>query len=361
MQKINLVVADSDAQYLDLFISYLRNSDYAGKFSVKSFSSKDKLGQFLNDNELCDILLTIPEFADDIQSIESTCIMLLQEDWPTSAADRYTGVYKYQPLNQLLSQVVSTYSEKEERAYQHLGGNRKTRILSVYSAQGGTGKSTFAVNLASQLASQSLKVFYLNLEHLNFTPFHTLDSNNFSKILYYLKANPQQIKAQFESLRKHDPYTRVDYFEPLQVSREILDMSSEEASLLVEIIAERAFYDVLIIDLESSVHERIIGSLQMSDVIFWMVIDDVQCLNKTRMLLYEFKQSQKDSLAQLLPRIRFIQNKRLNSNLNNLEDYGLNINGYLPYVPEWKAISNVEQIYGSLFFKQEAGKIYARL
>lgn len=360
MQKINLVVADNDLKYLDLLINYIRNSDYAGKFFIKSFSHKDKLQEFLKTNEVYDILLTTPGFIHDTYDIEHSYIVLLQEEPPSSLYNS-NDIHKYQPLNQLLSQVVSIYLEKEDKAYRNLCGNRKTRTVSVYSAQGGTGKSTFSINLAAQLASQSQKVFYLNLEHLSYTPFPIVNSNDFSKVLYYLKANPQQIKTQFESFKKHDAHSRVDYFEPLLVAREMLDMTGEEISLLVDIIVERAFYDVLIIDLDSTTHERITAALHKSDVICWLVTDDVQCLNKTRILLNELRESFNDSFGNISSRIRFIQNKRLNQSSNSFEEYGIRLDGYMPYVPEWKAVNHINQLYESLFFKQEAGKIYSRL
>lgn len=363
MQKINLVIADSDTRYLDLLVSYIRTSDYAGRFTVKTFSNRDNFHLFLSLPTGMDLFLVSLDMLKELgdNALKNATILLTEDN--TANSHEFHSVYKYQPLNQLLTQALAFYLERDEQGYQKVRGNRKTTVVSVYSAQGGIGKTTTAANLAVQLAGQGKKVFYLNLEYLNYTPFSSQEgqTGSYSKVLYYLKANPRQLMSQFESLKQHEPNYRVDYFEPVEVSQEMLHMTREDAEMLVDVVVEKAFYDFLIIDLDSSVHERVIGAMEKSDLVLWLVIDDAQCLQKTRMLLSEFKHFSVINNARLMAQTRFIVNRQLSPQNQLDSQHGIAASGYLPYVPEWKTVNRAEQLFSSSFFRQEVGKIMLRL
>jgi cellulose biosynthesis protein BcsQ len=363
MERINIIIADSDTDYLDLFVNYIRTSDYANKFAVKSFSRRESLEQYINSPGDSGIYLVTPELMpEDPISLSGSAVIVLKNESGKSSVI-YPEVYKYQALNLLLDEVLKYYLQEDEEGYRKLSGNRATRIISIYSANGGVGKSTLAINLAAQLARQNQKVFYLNLEFLSSAQIwlQSSDNNDFSKVLYYLKTNPNQVEAKFETLKKHDQLLNIDFFESPNIALEMLDLNREEVKTLIDIVANKGVYDVIISDLESSIGERIIGSLESSDVILWLVTDDIQSLHKTRNLMQEFTRIMNDEYAGIFKKVKFVLNKRLNMLATNPADFGINLTGFLPYIPEWKAINRKEQLLTSSFYNQEVIKLYSSL
>lgn len=363
MDRIKLIIADKDTEYLDLFMDYIRSSDYSGKFSITSVTREDVLERYLHSPDIFDVLLVTNEFLEISKNANVDIPVIVLQDNVATGPTNTSEIYKYQALSQILSQVLSIYLQENERGRQAISGNHSTRVVSVFSAAGGTGKTTVALNLAARLAEEGQEVFYLNLEYLSSSPvlLAPTASNDFSRLLYYLKAKPGQAEASFESISKREPALRIDYFDTVQMSREMLDISREDASALVELICSRGRYDLVIIDLESSSHERVFGALEKSDLIYWLVLDDIQVLHKTRALFTDYQSQLDTAYNRLIRRVRLILNKRLQTIYNPPEHFGLSLSGYLPYIPEWKNVTSPGQLLSSTTFKTALSNLHRSL
>lgn len=360
MGKIELIIADRDTIYLEYFSNFIRTTDFSDKFILKSFSRKESLEIYLESQSKIDILLVqlnlVPNYVST--PVVDTLVYLTDDDKGLEDTD-IPSLYKYQPLNQLLSKVTSHYLEKHNYRTIRASEGGRTQVIAIYSGMGGSGKTTTALNLARQMASVEKKVLYLNLEFLNSTGplFHAEEGNHFSRILYYLKSNTSQLMAKLEELKRHDLQTRIDYFEPLQNSEEMLDMTKEDVKVLIETIVSMGSYDLVILDLESSTHERIVSALLNSDFIFWLLQDDVQCLEKNRLLLKEYQCLLDKNYSTLIKNTRFVMNRYTGKLANNLKDYGFVLDGHLPYIPEWKTVNQIDQLMKAPFFNKEVVKL----
>lgn len=363
MDRIKLVIADKDTNYLDLFMDYIRSSDYGRKFNIKSFTRGDALEKHLHSSDIFDMILVTPEFVDISKKAGLGIPIIVLQDSAVSDSGNLAEVFKYQALNQLLSQVLSIYLQENETGRKTISGTHNSRVISVFSAAGGTGKTTVALNLATRLVEEGQEVFYLNLEYLSSSPvlLAPTASNDFSRLLYYLKAKPTQAQASFESFRKREPALGFGYFDTVQMPREMLDMSREDASALVELICSRGSYDLVVVDLEASSHDRIRGALEKSDLIYWLVLDDIQVLHKTRALFTDYQSQLDTAYNRLIRRVRLILNKRLQTIYNPPEHFGLNLSGYLPYVPEWKNVTSPGQLLASSTFKMAVSNLHRSL
>jgi len=363
MDRIKLVIADKDTNYLDQFMDYIRSSDYGRKFSIKSFTREDAFDKYLHSSDIFDVILATPDFVDMSQKAGLGIPIIVLQESAVSGPNKMPEIFKYQALSQLLSQVLSIYLQENESSRQTISGTHNSRVVSVFSAAGGTGKTTVALNLAARLAEEGQEVFYLNLEYLSSSPvlLAPTASNDFSRLLYYLKAKPAQAQASFESIRKREPALGFDYFDTVQMPREILDMSREDASALVELLCSRGSYDVVVIDLESSSQERILGALEKSDLIYWLVLDDIQVLHKTRALFTDYQSQLDTTYNRLIRRVRLILNKRLQTIYNPPDHFGLNLSWYLPYVPEWKNVTSPSQLLASTTFKMAVSNLHRSL
>ncbi|OEF99077.1 hypothetical protein BHF71_02525 [Vulcanibacillus modesticaldus] len=306
------------------------------------------LERYLKTNRDIDILLIDPELVPDERLITGIDVIILLEELDhLNEESAFPTILKYQPLNQLISRIFSIYLENHDKAKKKFLGKKRTTVLSVYSALGGSGKTTLAVNLVKTLTTIEKNVFYLNLEYLGSTEFlfSSKRSNDFAKLLYYLKTNQEQLVSKIEALKKYDLNLKVDYFEHFSYPEEIQEMSKNDIEILIDALVNIGNYDYIIIDLDSSLNERIIGSMNKSNYVLWLLLDDIIGLQKTTILLNQLKNTFNSEYQDFYRKISFILNKFLGQDTkNDITDFGFQLNGYLPYIPDWKTITDGQQL-----------------
>lgn len=113
MKKISLVIGDEDISYIESLANYIRNSDYSSRFNVKLFSQQEHLNQYISSSTNINVLLANNSFLEANENIENndieSIIKLLEQ--PNEEESSQT-VFKYQPLNNLLSEVIRIYYER---------------------------------------------------------------------------------------------------------------------------------------------------------------------------------------------------------------------------------------------------------
>ncbi len=354
MGRIDLIIVDKNLEYIELLTRYIRETEYEKKFLIKTFSNVEYLEKYLESHSSIEILLIDAEDLSEILSHKSIKLIILLSD--TSVIDekcQYDCIYKFQPLNKIVSRILGLYLEKCSGWINLIEGN-KTKVISVYSASGGSGKTTLAINLAKQLAIRYKKVFYLNLESINATEifFSKSESYDFSKILFYLKNNPSIVVSRIETYKKYSPDINVDYIETFINSNELFEMSKNDIKILLEAIKSLEIYDYIILDLETSLQEYVISSLLESKLIFWPILDDIQSIHKTKNVIKLLHNNLDEvEYLDLTKSINFILNKYSDKDIkNDFSKYEINLSGHLPYVPEWETIINKNQIFNNYLY-----------
>lgn len=359
MKKIRIVIADPNTQYMDSLAAFMRTSDEASKFILTFFSNRENLNSYIKQGENIDIVLISPEIYDENLRIDKQATLIfLEDDQIESRDDKVKTVYRYQRLNQLVSNVLSIYYEENITANQLLARSKETKVISVYSPVGGTGKTTIATNLSKQLALTGAKVFYLNLETFNSTRlyFTSEEDDPTLQIFYYVKTSTTQLSSKIEALKKYDPYSMVDYFD-LEVSAdEMLEITGKEVKKLINGIVDTGSYDYVIVDLDSSLHERNKSILIECDQIIWPLNNDAQSFFKSNAFLEEEeKLIGKENVIK--DKMLVIVNQYEGSLNDSLGDLAFSINGYLPYIPAWESSQDAPIILNNDAFNQEVQAI----
>jgi cellulose biosynthesis protein BcsQ len=366
MKKIHLVIGDEDTKYIELFANYIRATEHAGKFSIKLFSQKENMEQYLETQSHINVLLATPAMLpDDIRSISSSVsagsVIKLEDDRLSSVEVDLPSVYKYQPLNKLISEILAIYYDEHGKQTSLLGKDQQSQVVAIYSATGGTGKTTFAVNLCRQIALQGASVFYLNLELMNSTPMFFAgdeESDVSSQVLYYAKANPKQLVSKIESLKKHDAYSKIDYFDLAVNAEEMLDLSEQDVEQLIDGLINTENYNYIVIDLDDAFDDRVKAALKSSSRIFWLLNNDLQSFHKTAYLLQQIDQLLEYSVSD---QVHLTLNRHTGQLAEGLSAYGLSVRGYLPYIPEWKNVHDSDQLTSSPVFDEEVLKLFSEV
>ncbi|WP_010273540.1 AAA family ATPase [Paenibacillus senegalensis] len=358
MIKRTVGILDQNEAYLHRLMSFARTSQAGQQFILKAFSHWPSV---MACDEAIDILLADPRLLQDIEGSAACKVVYLidQERKETEHEDLY--LYRYQPLNQLFDRLAALVMDLDSPKRVYGTNPGQAQVIAIFSAGGGSGKTTLAINLARSLSQKGNKVFYLNMETFSCGQlFSASGQRPFEKMLYYVKSKADSLPTKLAWLKMIEPATKLEYIEPCGNPLEMEEMTDEDTLFLLEGITHLN-YDYIIIDCSSCFHQRIMTSLAWSHHILWLIHDDFQLLDKTKAALLRFQQAALAGSEGARPKIHFILNKYTGHVLNPIKEYGFTPAAYLPYIPNWKSVNHVQALAAESSYNDELMKWFLPL
>jgi hypothetical protein len=356
MDKISVIIADPDERYTSILASFVRSGDYANQFSLACFTQPEALNQVIRQIERSWSLYVVHESlaASIIPMIGDGELVLLCEQAVSEEGGIDKRIAKYQPLNQFFAKLKSFCVKETDSGGMWRYNRERCRASTIYSAAGGAGKTTVAVNLAAQWAQKGKNVFLLSLEPFPSYPWieNLSRGAGLSRFLYYVRSQHQQLPEKLEQCKSYDPSLKLSCFAPPDNLLELEEMTEEDVAGMIRCVRGSGVYDELLIDLGSGLHKRVLGALGECDRICWLVVDDAYCRAKTNQALRRLAEYEKQAEVSIIGKIGFWQNKCLDMHSANFGEK-VAIEGGLPYIPEWKSASgNPRPLLDSLQFNE---------
>lgn len=333
-----IVLAVTQREYAAKLADYLREEQ--PDWDISAFTHESALRRELQESRSIDLLVGQ---RDLLQSVEewsagiSKIMVLVMEK--SLNVGKWQEIVQYQPLPVLLSGIRDGF-EKEA-----IPIRKGCQVLSVFSASGGTGKTTVALNLVRQAGERGLRTFYLNMEVLNSTSqlFGKGEPDSLSRLLYTLQIHPEEWVSQLDQLCKYQSHLRADYIDAPDHPGERLALTTELLTRLIEGIRETGRYDLVVIDPDSGAGDWHRGLVEISDKVAWITLDDSQVLMKTAKLLRYWE----ERLSGMISKILFVLNKGHGGGMvNRWELPGGTPAVMLPYIPQWKAVDQIHRLLG---------------
>lgn len=296
MGRIRLIIADNDIEYLVNFEKFLL-VNYPQRFELFSFSSTEKLTDFLIHTEGIDILIISSRIHEnDMRISVAELVLILSENGPAyspmpgrhsaATSEGFETLHKYQHMDKLVSEIIRIYSEKSHKNCS-ISGHGNTRIIGVYSPSGGTGSSSIAAGCSILSARRGMKSFYLNMEVMPSTDmfFHGECAKTFSNVIFHLKGNGGNLQLKLEGAKCVDTKSGVHYFKPPENILELNELTDPEINSLLDGLKSSAVYDYIFIDMSSGLNSLNAAILRLADVILLVIDQD----RRTMIKLEKFK------------------------------------------------------------------------
>ena len=250
---IRIVLADSNMEYLRRLEMVLANYK---DLAISIYTDKAALETALRSKKI-DILLFGSDIYDGQVSLskETLAVMLYDADElvPESLRD-FKKVNKYQRIGTIYQQVMYEFSEYARSSGMVIGGN-KTKTIIFYSPVGGAGKTTLALATALKLSMEGKKTFFLSFEDAP-SDECVLPNNNekgISEIAAVMESNIDfAIKIQGLLQQKNENLFYLKHFDS---PNDVYELSGEEKEKLVEIIENTKLFDVIVLDMGSSLKQ----------------------------------------------------------------------------------------------------------
>ena len=251
---IRIVLADSNMEYLRRLEMVL--ADYKD-LAISIYSDKSALENALRSNKKIDILLFGSDIYDGQVSVskDTLAVMLydVDETVPESLKD-FKKVNKYQRIGTIYKQIMYEFSEYARNRGVVIGGN-KTKTIVFYSPVGGAGKTTLALATALKLSMEGKKTFFLSFEDAP-SDECVLPNNSdkgISEVAAVMESNIDfAIKIQGLLQQKNENLFYLKHFDS---PNDIYELSGEEKEKLVEIIEGTKLFDIVIVDMGSTMKQ----------------------------------------------------------------------------------------------------------
>ena len=186
VSKAVFAICDSESMYIYNLMEYV-HSRKGEEFEVQAFTGVESLCA-CDERETIEILLISGKLlCEQVRELQIRKVMVLSEGEQICELSEYSAVYKYQPADSLIAEVMDSYARVKEAPAAALF-KPEVEVTGIYSPVKRTGKTSFALTLGQLLASTKA-VLYLNLEEYAGGEhyFSKEQEQNLGDLLYYSK------------------------------------------------------------------------------------------------------------------------------------------------------------------------------
>jgi cellulose biosynthesis protein BcsQ len=372
LEKYQLAVAVKEQEYLKRLSDYIRDSKFGELWQVTGFTHAEACKAYVKQGYSISLIAAQPDLLAEIRSelpgVPAIALVLKLGD----SSEEYE-LHQYQPLPLLLQRLTEVHARAAAFPFPAdvtPKGASGVKVISVYSAAGGTGKTALALHLVHAASTYGSRAFYLNLERWN-TAEDWLGPEDqasgqakegMSELLYGLKAQPDQSVSWLMEHRKRSSLLQGDYLAPWTNVEDRMTLSEEEAAGLVNAAAGSGQYDLIVIDMESGLEELHATIFEKSTQVIWLQTSDASVKNKQELALRYGVQKWGSRFHGLLPRFISVNNFAVAAANPSLSPMGSisRARAELPEILEWRGASRVK-LLSSPLYRAAADKLLKQL
>ncbi|MGE5473675.1 MAG: AAA family ATPase [Ignavibacteriales bacterium] len=322
MAIFNVVIADSDEDFVEAFERFL-GIYYHERFQAVCITSAKYLNDYIrNTSKKIDILLTTPEFFPTYRGENINTVIFMTDGRITSELEKYPAIEKYQSAQRIVKTIIDIYAENNPNEVHSCFRDKKTKVVGVFSPNGGAGKTTISIAMSKRLVQRGTNVFYLNLEDISSSPlfFDCNLENNLSHVLFFLKERSKNLSLKIEAASHEDLNSGIHYFAPPDSALEINEINGEDIKELINQLKSLNRYDSIIIDMSCAVDEINMKIFKTCDSIIYILTPDETSRLKTAQTIKIFQMAEKKELKEMHNKISFVMNKYNEKNTDFQEE-----------------------------------------
>lgn len=277
MDSLVITILDYDINYVESFCDYMNRYKKEG-YKFLGFTEELSLLDFSKDNNN-NCLYIITESCQKRELLKGlNNIVILSEDKNIDSVGDIKAIYRYQPSDILLSNILdfcveninlfvdSTYMKKE-----------KGKLLCFYSPVRRCGKTELAINFSNHLKDKRL--LYINLEEFSDIDERLgIDSTySIGDLLYFIISHNVNFELKLDaSIKKRNNF---DVIPSMKNIEDIFSLNYEDWNKLYTKIRELGRYDYILLDLSYLSYETI-KILKKCDKIIIPYLDNDFCISK---------------------------------------------------------------------------------
>ena len=293
MDEKNLLICDKDLRYASVLgENIMRRKELA--FRVHICTCAESVYEFGKEKGI-DVLIVDESFSEEErEKMKAQQVFVLTENKVYNPRNREHGLYKFQPADKILANVLDVFDEKKDFSVLKSGCKTKGNLIAVYSPIHRIGKTEFALGLGMELAQKS-KTLYINLEEYSDIGgrFALSEGRNLGDLLYYTRQEESNLALRLSTVIRE--IGELDYIPPIPMSVDLKEISLEEWKQFFAAILQETTYETVILDLGESV-QGLLEILQMCHKIYMPTLEDAISKRKIRQFEEEVTKMNKEMI-----------------------------------------------------------------
>jgi cellulose biosynthesis protein BcsQ len=257
---LKIAVFDQDQSYMTRLMQQL--AGVQSRYLLFAFTEWSSLLQ-QHDALQFDVLIGNGEIEKGTELFKR--VLTLTDD---PSVNDLNHVYRYQSASQFLAALDNCLAFNRERV------DQPCQISVVVSAEGGAGKTQFAVSLARLMAEQS-RTLLLSLEcHSDLScRIPTLEDFTVTDLLYAVLSEKQAGNVRLREALVVEPYLGFVVPAPVVSASDLEGVTADQLALLCRTLVEASNFQQIVIDCGQSFHGATQAALQLADHL-WIIASD---------------------------------------------------------------------------------------
>jgi Mrp family chromosome partitioning ATPase len=364
LDRINLIIADSDQNYLAKLSDYIIEN-VPELISVSCCTSAQSLlNVYKREMDKISIVLVNKEILLELEStvnnqtelrdvLTTALIIMLDEENsdPVSNSVLCGGsVFKYSHGSRIISGLINQYTRITGKGSLFIRHNSASKVAAVFSAAGGIGKSTFAASIGIRCSKMGKSVLFVSLEEESSAAhfFGIGNGNNLSSVLYALKDKNISLDTALLSASANTLIKDMYFIPPPDSALEYDELNEDEIIKLIRYLKNQNKYQIVVIDLGNGI--RRLSSLIIRECDLGFLLLGSCMVHRAKQILLEKELRllglNKGGAAKLIPvECRFGLNGKGTSEINFM---GARVEDFLPANPLLNENDNIDALVSDI-------------
>ena len=283
MAKPRIIIADADFDYIiPLQLKFVE--EFFEKIDLEIITDREYFARTFSISQRADILVISEDLYDRaIQRHNVGRIFLLTEQYEEeSTADlNVNRIFKYTSIKEIFNEIISKSSNVLKLDQQK---KQETQVVLVYSASGGTGKTTVAMGISASLTKNYKKVLYINAARLqtfqsmleNETPVTATD--------VYAKLRSDNLEKIYEDIKHVLRKELFYYLPPFKTALMALGLRYRVFGEIVRSAKRSGDFDFIVVDADVTFDEEKAELINMADRVVVVTKQSTAAVSATNIL-----------------------------------------------------------------------------
>lgn len=268
MAKPRIIIADTDYSYIiPLQLKFVE--EFFDKVELVILTEREYFEKTFSSPQSAEILIVSEELYDtSIQKHNINHIFLMTEQYEeeTTAELNLNKIFKYTSIKEIFNEITGKSAVDLNIASEV---QKECQIVLVYSAAGGTGKTTVALGISTCLTKSYKRVLYINAEHLQSFQhvFENKSCISASDVYENLSNANNQIYADIKHVIRKELFSYIPAFKSSLMSLGLPYSVFE----IIALSAKKAHeYDYIIIDSDTTFDEDKAKLINIADKVIFV-------------------------------------------------------------------------------------------
>lgn len=251
--NISIAIVDLNKDYMKRLSEVLQQYD---ELTISAFTSVEKFQEIISRKQF-DVVLFDPDVSEETLTFSGVKLPVCLYSDEACNAYKYMSVakiMKYQRISTIYKEVIRQYAEKAGYSA-NFDHSQNTTVVAVYSPVGGSGKTTVALAVASQIVNQGKKVLFISAEQLN-SSFGVNPKEEDGIVALAEAAADEHVnfELKLKGIIKQG-FNGVSYVEGFERFADYDAVTGSEMRDILNNIRRCGICDVLMVDMESNLDE----------------------------------------------------------------------------------------------------------